>query len=97
MKDKSIILNIIIIILECIGLYNCLELGTKMFLLYTVLSNIILLISSIYYVYTKLRNKNIKNAIIFRYISTICTTLTLLVVIFILVPLQNNIDILYKG
>lgn len=90
-KKISIGLNIIIIIVEIIGLILCYkELGINSFIYYTLLSNLFLLISCILYLF---KNK-IKSRVvdIMKFGSTLSVTVTFLVVLFILGP---NKDLTY--
>lgn len=88
MKMKiSILLNILIIVFGLMGVviaakYHLLK---DFFLYYTNLSNIFAVLASIIYLLTL--NKKTKIGEYLRFLSTICLTLTLLVVIFILTPM----------
>ena len=90
-KKISIGLNVLIIIVEIIGLILCYkELGINSFIYYTLLSNLFLLISCILYLF---KNK-IKSRVvdIMKFGSTLSVTVTFLVVLFILGP---NKDLTY--
>lgn len=88
MKMKiSILLNILIIVFGLMGVviaakYHLLK---DFFLYYTNLSNIFAVLASIIYLLTL--NKKTKIGEYLRFLSTICLTLTLLVVIFVLTPM----------
>ena len=89
----SIILNLIIVLLELIGLVYCsLNQGLSMFTFYTVDSNYFLLVTStlllIYLVMNHIKDKRIPKLVIFlKYTSTINVILTFIVVIFVLIPM----------
>lgn len=84
----DIILNVVLIILEVIGLivaYN--SLGSVDLTYYTIDSNIFALIAAVLYLITR---KNIPKMVhFFKYSSTISVLITFLVVIFILLPMYN--------
>lgn len=91
MKKKSIIFNILLILLEVIAFTLILNTTSKInFQFYTEDSNILALISSIIYIYFLCINKKIPRWVqLFKYMTTIGLTLTFLVVIFILAPMYN--------
>lgn len=91
MKKKSIIFNILLILLEVIAFTLILNTTSKInFQFYTEDSNILALISSIIYIYFLCINKKIPRWVqLFKYMTTIGLTLTFLVVIFILTPMYN--------
>ena len=86
-KKLSIIMNILVIIGGLLGVVIAIrEHMTKdFFLYYTNLSNVFAMITSLLFIITI--NKNNKLINILRFLSTVCLTLTLLVVIFILTPM----------
>lgn len=88
---KSLILNILIIILEIVGIIAVYTLYNNFGLIYyTIISNILMLISSSLFVGYMINNKEIPKWLsLFKYMSTICVTLTFLVVVFILAPMYN--------
>lgn len=90
-RKISLSLNIIIIILELIGfLLTIKENGRLGIEYYTEDSNILALISSSIFVIYILFNKKIPKYLkLLKYTSTICLTVTFLVVIFILAPMYN--------
>ncbi len=98
----AIAVNSIIIILELIGC--CISIiGTRgsSLIYYTVLSNLLGLVSSCCYVVSALRGEIPRWVTMLRYCSAVCLTVTFLVVIFVLVPMALPYgtagDILYKG
>lgn len=106
--NKKIILallaNIIIVILEIFGLiFSIRRHGVKVFHYYTENSNYLtLIISTIFTIvstYSLFTKKQIKRSIyLLRFISTTCLTITLLVVLFILIPMfpDTAIFMLFK-
>lgn len=93
-KDKkfwSIIINVLIIIFEIIGLicnYN--YYGRISIEYYTIDSNILALISSLLFLLFTLLEKKISNFVrILKYTSTLCLSVTFLVVLLILIPMAN--------
>ena len=84
----GLILNVILIILEIIGLIFCIDaFGGINLTYYTIDSNIFLLISSILYLISR---KNPSRIVQFaRYSATLSVLITFLVVIFILYPMHN--------
>lgn len=86
------IVPILLIILECIGTYMCLSDGLGSLIYYTVLSNILNLISCICFVLfsEKQWTKEL------RYVSTCCLILTFLVVLFVLIPMRHDMGLLYR-
>ncbi len=90
-RKITLLLNILIIIFESIGfiiiITNKGRIGIEY---YTEDSNIIAFLTSIVFVIYLLLNKKIPYYLkMLKYISTICLTVTLLVVIFILAPMYN--------
>lgn len=86
--DVGIWLNVLLIILECIALIQCLDaLGCIDLTFYTIDSNIFLLISAVLYLISR---KNIPYIVhLAKYSSTVSVLITLLVVLFALYPLSN--------
>ena len=99
-NNKKIILafvtNIIIVLLEIFGLILSVKRhGLKVFHYYTENSNYLTLIISLIFcincIYSLISKKQINTTIIIlRFISTTCLTITLLVVLFILIPMFPN-------
>lgn len=96
MKNKEVFINILIIIFELLGFLQGLSLD--MFLYYTNLSNFVALIACILLVISNFTKNMIfrKCAENFKYMATCMTTLTIIVVACILVPMQG-IKMLYTG
>ena len=90
-RKISIILNSIIVILEIISLIMSVNLHNRLAIeYYTIDSNILALISSLIFTIYLLTKKNIPRWLkIFKYTTTICLTVTFIVVIFILSPMYN--------
>ena len=99
----AIILNSLIVILELISCYLAFNhSGIKALVFYTVLSNIMGLISSALYVgYAVGGGKPPMWVSSFRYTATVCLTVTFLVVMLVLLPFEiksgDPARILYKG
>lgn len=91
-RSIAFILNSLLIIFECIGLILAFrENGPALFVFYTQLSNIVLLAAAAVYVYNELTDGRSNSSVpkeitYFKYIGTSLVTVTLLVVIFVLVP-----------
>ena len=90
-RKISIIFNILIIIFEIIGLIITYKNNNRIGIeYYTEDSNIIALITTTIFLIYLLINKEIPKYLKqLKYISTICLTVTLLVVLFILAPMYN--------
>lgn len=90
-KKMSLVLNLLIVIFEIIGLMITFNLNHRIAIeYYTEDSNILALFSSLLFVIYLIRNKNIPRWLeLFKYMTTICLTVTFLVVIFILAPMYN--------
>lgn len=90
-REVSILLNILIILFEIIGfiiIYK--NYGGIDYEYYTEDSNILALFSSIIYVFFLLINKKIPKWIsVFKYMTTICLSVTFFVVLFVLIPMDN--------
>ena len=86
----SLLLNGLIIIFEVIALIMNLHENGLLIEYYTTDSNLLALVSSlIYFVYLLLEEKMPRWLEIFKYMTTICLTITFLVVIFILAPMYD--------
>ena len=81
--DKAFIANIAIIILEVISFFLCRSRGWEMLVFYTQLSNIVTLISSACFVISR----GAVFTIAMRYLSTVMLTMTVLVTLFVLIPM----------
>ena len=99
----AIILNSLIVVLELISCYLAFEhSGIRALVFYTVLSNIMGLISSALYVgYAVGGGKPPLWVSTFRYTATVCLTVTFLVVMLVLLPMEakhgDPARLLYKG
>lgn len=80
--DKALTANIILIILEIIGIYVSRSHGLILLIFYTQLSNIVTLVSSICYVISS----DAAVTITLRYLSTVMLTMTVLITLFVLIP-----------
>lgn len=92
MKNKtSLILNLIIVILEVIALFVTYKNQHRISIeYYTEDSNILALISSLIYSLYIIFNKEIPGWLQkFKYMTTVCITLTFIVVLLILAPMYN--------
>lgn len=87
------IIPILLIVLEIIGTSMSLSHGWSSLIYYTVDSNILNLISCICFVFfgEKQWTKNL------RYVATCCLTLTFLIVVFVLCPIEHSLFLLYQG
>lgn len=87
------IIPILLIILELIGTSMSLSHGMTSLIYYTVDSNILNLISCICFVFFSEKQwaKNL------RYVATCCLTLTFLIVVFVLCPMEHSMKLLYQG
>ena len=90
-KNISIIINTLIVILEIVGLICTYSFNHRIGIeYYTEDSNILGLISSLLLVIFLVNNKKIPKWLkLFKYSTTICLTVTFIVVIFILAPMYN--------
>ena len=92
----AIILNIVIIALEIVGLVLSVKRhGAKVFQFYTENSNYLTLIVSLFFVFegfSALKNNRLlsKWTILLRYVANCCLAITLVVVLFILIPLRPH-------
>ena len=91
MNKKSLIFNLIIVILEIIGFIVTLNINHKIsYEYYTEDSNILALFSSLLFVIYLISKKKIPRWLqLFKYMTTICLTVTFLVVILILAPMYQ--------
>ncbi len=86
-KTLSVIINTLIVILEVIAVYlSYKEMGTGMFVFYTVLSNIFLAFASLLTVIFSFSVKMPSFVRKIKYMATCVVTVTFLVVVFILTP-----------
>lgn len=90
-RKISLLLNILIVILEIIGLIISVNIHHRLSIeYYTVDSNILALISSLIFTTYLMKKKEIPGWLkTFKYSTTICLTITFVVVIFILAPTYN--------
>ena len=90
-KKVSLILNVLIVILEIIGFIVTYKINSKIsYVYYTEDSNILALFTCLIFVCFLLTNKKIPKWLsIMKYISTICLSITFLVVLFILTPMYG--------
>ena len=89
-NTKSLICNILLCILEIIGLVVLYKDTGILYEYYTVDSNILCLVSSLLMVIFLLKNKKIPRWLsFFKYISTVSLAITFIVVIFILIPMTS--------
>lgn len=89
-KIASVIINALIVILEAVAI--CLafkEMAFGMFVYYTVLSNVFLLVSSLLLVIFSFSSKEPSFVSRMKYMSTCVVAVTFLVVVFILAPTTN--------
>lgn len=96
-KIIAIILNFLLIILVGLGFSK--GITGNMFIYYTNLSNLFALLSSVVMLIYQINNKTDRLpewTVRFKYVSTCMTSVTILVVIIVLLPIQG-VDILYKG
>lgn len=91
MKNKSLILNILIFLLEVVGLIVNLSINKRIGVeYYTSLSNILILITSLLFIiYFFKREKIPKYLKILKLSSTVCISITFLIVILVLAPMYN--------
>ena len=90
-KEMSLILNMLLIIFECIGFIIAMYSGRGIeFEYYTEDSNLLAMIASIVLVLYLSSNKEIPKWLsLFKYITNIGLTITFIVVLFILIPMYN--------
>lgn len=103
LKDPALSINILIIILEIIGTAISLtRSGAHSLIYYTVLSNILALVSCVLYACFLLKGGEPGGAALrLRYCATVCLSVTFFVVVAVFVPMAlpygTVADILYKG
>ena len=87
----SLLFNVLIVLFEIIGIIETLKINNKIsFEYYTEDSNILALISSTLFVIYLIKNKKISRWLqIFKYATTICLSITFIVVLFVLGPMYN--------
>lgn len=90
-KSLSIIFNELIIIFEAIGFILTIFVNNRIsYEYYTEDSNILMMLASAIYVFFLLRNKKAPRWLAtFKYMATICLTITFFVVLFVLIPMYN--------
>lgn len=90
-KVLSIVFNSLIVVLEIVGVLVTFSMNKRIgFEFYTEDSNILMLITSLLFLIFTLKNKKIPSQLkMLKYISTICLTVTFLVVVFLLAPMYN--------
>ncbi len=90
-KRMSIYLNLLIVIFEIIGFIISIGVNKRVAIeYYTEDSNLLALISSfLFVIFLLLKNKIPRWLQLFKYMTTICLTVTFLVVLFILGPMLN--------
>lgn len=89
-KRISLLLNVLIIIFEVRALIMNLHENGLLIEYYTIDSNMLALVSSmIYFVYLILDERMPRWLELFKYMTTICLTITFLVVLFILAPMYS--------
>ena len=81
--DKVFIANKLIIILEIIGIITCRSSGFEMLIFYTQLSNLVTLISSVCLIFSR----GSAVTVTLRYLSTVMLAMTVLITLFVLVPM----------
>ena len=99
-KKLALLFNILIVIGELLGLLITIFNSKLEFKYYTIDSNILALISSLLFVIYIIKGKKIPNIIsVLKYVSTLCLTITFLVVILVLAPSYNNgyVYLLFTG
>lgn len=100
-RRSSIIINTLIIIFELIGFFVTYKNNNSILIeFYTEESNLLLMFTSLIFIYYLIRKKRCPKWLsILKYISTTCVTITLLVVIFVLIPMSHFdfISLLFKN
>ena len=100
-RRDSLIINILIVIFELIGFFVTYKINNSILIeFYTEESNLLLLVTCLIYVFYLIRKKRCPKWLsILKYISTTCVTITLLVVIFVLIPMAHFdfINLLFKN
>lgn len=95
-KILSIIFNIIIVVLELYAFVECLKIsGIECFEYYTQDSNLLLMISSILYLFYILRGKRLPHSVtILKYSATTAVMVTFIVVLTILAPTMGGYKVM---
>lgn len=90
-KNIAIVLNLLIVVFEIIAIYEIIDInGSLNFSYYTDDSNLLALFTSLAFVYFAIRKKELPNWLkLLKFASTICLTLTFLIVVFVLAPMNN--------
>lgn len=101
-QKTALIINSVIIILEIIGSSISLSGTFKNLIFYTVLSNILTLISSVFFISFVIRGRELPAFVTaLRFAATVCLSVTFLIVVFVFVPMAlpygTADDVLYKG
>ena len=93
-KNVALVINLLIVIFEIVGFVITIKENGRLGIeYYTEDSNILCLIISFIYIFNIIFNKKISKYLkMFKYISTVCLTVTFLVVILILAPMYNFND-----
>lgn len=83
--DKAYLLNVLIIVFEIIGIIIAYKsMGWSLFTYYTELSNMLLLLASLLYVYYSATDKRLSELKTVKYMATVSVSLTFVVVVLIL-------------
>ena len=88
-RNKTfIILNVMLAVLECIAMVYLINLeGMPIFRYYTVNSNAIQLIVSVWYLWCFIRKKEIPTALtVMHLVASVCLTITFIIAAFVLMP-----------
>ena len=90
-KNIAILLNLLIVVFEIIAIFQIIDIkGSMNFSFYTDDSNLLALFTSLAFVFYSIRNKKIPDWLkLLKLTSTICLTLTFLVVLLVLAPMNN--------
>ncbi len=98
-KHTPLILNIAIIVFGTIGCSMNVKYGLSILRYYTVLSNILgVAVSTLYLAFYIAKKGKVPLSVTFmKYASTVCLTLTFLVVTFVFVPMSGSFKVLLEG
>ena len=90
-KNIAILLNLLIVVFEIIAIFQIIDYkGSMNFSFYTDDSNLLALFTSLAFVFYSIRNKKIPEWLkLLKLTSTICLTLTFLVVLLVLAPMND--------
>ena len=90
-RDLAIIFNAIIVAFELVGFISSLIFNKRIMLeFYTEDSNVLALVCSSIFLFYLMNNKKIPNWLrMFKYLTTVCLAITVLVVIFVLIPMGD--------